>query len=188
MQMFALDANPRKSAEFLCDAHVRVICREVAMLLSNWYYWNVPESRPMLPYKPMSVNQPLSRQMDSNFVRRWAFDYSEEIFKEFVYRFNKVHVSYEKFVALKAAREKFDPGMNHGTDCAFGFTIVEKNGGIYPGYPLMKVVELYRNYYWKKLNDMKVPVSYTKRMPPDWLKDFENFFTYQLTNDKTMVY
>ena len=75
----------------------------------------------------------------------------------------------------KAAREKFDLGMNRGTDCAFGFTIVEKNGGIYPGYPLMKVVELYRNYYKKKLNEMKVPVVYTRREIPKWIRAWERF-------------
>ena len=49
MQMFVLSTDPYVSAQYLADVHVRVICREISMCLSSWYYKNIGEHVEELP-------------------------------------------------------------------------------------------------------------------------------------------
>ena len=171
MQMFVLDENPSQSARFLTDAHVRVICREVTMLLSTWYWHNVPESRQDLPYQPMNQNQPLALQLTSCPVRRWAVQNARAIFDEFEFRFGKKHASEAKYVQLLKAIDKCDPKVRIGTTRT-EFTFVPKGRGVYPGKSLEEAVLLYRSYFRLKLQEMRVPVVWTKRSQPFWLHQF----------------
>lgn len=168
MQMFVLDPDPKIAARNLSDVHVRVICREVTMLLSSWYWWNVPEMRPCLPYSPMCENQPLAKQMSSIPVRRWAFDFAGAVFEEFRFRFGKTHASEERYMKLKAAIAGFDSGMNIGIK-AVRFTFVAKGDGVFAGKTMSQAVRLYRLYYKYKVENMAVPAVYTNRDWPDWL-------------------
>ena len=171
MQMFVLDENPSQSALFLTDAHVRVICREVTMLLSTWYWYNVPESRLDLPYQPMNQNQPLALQLVSYPVRRWAVQNARAIFDEFEFRFGKKHASEAKYVQLLKAIDKYDPKVRIGTTRT-EFTFVPKGRGVYPGKSLEEAVLLYRSYFRLKLQEMRVSVVWTKRSQPSWLHRF----------------
>lgn len=171
MQMFVLDADPVKSAQALCDAHVRVICREVTMLLSTWYWYNVPSSRPDLPYSPMNENQPLALQLKYVPVRRWAVQNARAIFDEFTFRFEKTHASEAKYVQLLKAIDKYDPKVRIGVTRT-EFTFVPKGRGVYPGKSLEEAVLLYRSYFRLKLREMRMPVVWTKRSQPSWLHRF----------------
>lgn len=171
MQMFVLDEDPSLSARFLTDAHVRVICREVTMLLSTWYWYNVPESRAELPYQPMNQNQPLSLQMTSYPVRRWAIKNARDIFNEFEFRFDKTHASEAKYVQLLNAIDKYDLNVKKGTP-RMEFTFVPKGRGVYPGNSIEEAVLLYRSYFRQKLREMRVPVVFTRRSQPFWLHRF----------------
>lgn len=171
MQMFVLDADPVKSAQALCDAHVRVICREVTMLLSTWYWYNVPSSRPDLPYSPMNENQPLALQLKYVPVRRWAVQNARAIFDEFTFRFEKTHASEVKYLQLLAAIEKHDKGIEIGLR-QVRFTFVPKGEGVYSGKTMSQAILLYRKYFKGKLDVMKVPVVFTKRCQPSWLEYF----------------
>ena len=170
MQMFVLDAEPSLSARFLCDSHVRVICREVTMLLSSWYTWNIPTSSNYLPYKPMNENQPLAKQFISIPVRRWAIDNAEATFREFQFRFGKEHASAVKFRQLISAIELFDRGVCKGT-FPVQFTFVAKDFGIFPGKTLSQAVKLYREYYSYKMRAMLHPPVWTRREKPRFLSD-----------------
>lgn len=167
MQMFVLDPNPVKAAQFLCDAHVRVICREVTMLLPSWYSWNIPDMKPSLPYKPMNENQPLALQMVYTPVRKWAFQYAEAVFDEFEFRFGKSHASRIRYSVLASLIERFDPGIVYGRP-QVRFTFVAKGDGIFPGQTMSQAVRLYRLYYLSKLSKMKVPAIWTSRSKPIW--------------------
>lgn len=168
MQMFVLDPNPVLSAQYLCDAHVRVICRETTMLLSSWYHYNIPETWMFLPYRPMNENQPLAKQMSSVPVRRWAVKFAGAVFKEFRYRFNKEHASEAKYRHLIDTILNFDPCYEVGTN-PVRFTFVAKGDGVFPGQTMSQAVRLYRLYYIHKVETMKVPVVWTGRSMPEWL-------------------
>lgn len=107
--MFVLDRRPHLAAKMLCDVHVRVICREVTMLLPTWYWHHLPDLREQLPYKGMSQNQPLCQQLDNSETRRWAFRYAKAIFREFEIRSGKEHGSKAKFEKLLLFAVQNDP-------------------------------------------------------------------------------
>lgn len=168
MQMFVLDPNPKISACNLCDVHIRVICREVTMLLSSWYCWNVSDTRTFLPYKPMNENQPLAKQMEFIPVRRWAIEFAGHVFDEFEYRFRKPHASRARYQELLDIIDKYDSNLRVGR-LSVRFTFVAKGDGIFPGKTMSQTVRLYRAYYRHKIKTMSVPVVYTGRQPPEWL-------------------
>ena len=172
MQIFLLNTNPIVSAQSLADAHVRVICREITMLLSTWYYYNGPDQR--LPYKPMSKNQPLIKQLSNPEARKWAIRNAGAIFAEFDYRFGKKHASEEKYNQLLEYITKYDKFNQVYTLCSWSF--IGKGVGIFHNLYLHNAIEKYRRYYIDKINSMKVPCIYTKREPPLWINNNQGMF------------
>lgn len=169
MQMFVLDNSPLRSAQALADTHIRVIGREITMLLSSWYYYNSNGNKDDLPYKPMK-NQPLAKQFDNVYARRWAITNAFFIFKEFSRRFGKPHASEAKYWKLRSYIQDNDMKTLFITDADLKavFTFVEKGKGIKEGLNTKEVVALYRRYYIEKLKTMKVKTTYTNTNCPNW--------------------
>lgn len=174
MQMFVLSTDPYVSAQYLADVHVRVICREVSMCLSYWYYKNIGEHVEELPYRPF--NHPVVDQFDNPYTRKWAIFNAEAIFIEFEKRFNKEHASKAKYKKICDYCFKYDEifgtffykyGFQDVIDKAT-FSFVEKDKGVIKDLPIQEAIKKYREYYKKKLNTMKVPVTYTNTIRPEW--------------------
>lgn len=170
MQMFVLALKPCISASYLADVHVRVICREVTMLLSSWYYHNSCGDKTLLPYKPML--HPLEKQFNNNHTRKWGVVYAYEIFNEFKRRFGKVHASEEKYKQLGEFIRKNDKTVAYDildiySDC-LTFSFDEKGQKVIHNLSAEETIKRYREYYKNKLNTMKVPVTYTNINRPDW--------------------
>lgn len=176
MQMFVLDENPCFSAQALADTHVRVICREVSMCLSSWYAKNIGYTDE-LPYR--AFNHPVVDQFNNPYTRKWAITNAEAIFIEFHRRFGKVHASEIKFIKLCDYIFKYDEiygtfyykygNLNMKERATFSF--VEKDKGVIKDLPIHDAIEKYREYYRNKLKTMKVAVTYTNTIKPDWLED-----------------
>lgn len=176
MQMFVLDANPARSARCLCDAHVRVIGREITMCLSAWYAKHMGHAEE-LPYKPF--NHPIADQFDNEAARMWAVHNTLFIFHEFEYRFGKQHASEAKYNQLLQYRIKYhDAPLCVPTENAL-FTYVGIDTLPIPGRTIIRnlsinqAVNLYRHYYAVKLQYMRVPVTYTGNHKPEWLEEPE---------------
>ena len=161
--MFVLDPNPVKAAQFLCDAHVCVICREVTMPLSSWYSWNMSDMKPSLPYKPMNEWKPTSGPPNGLHPGpEVGIPVCRGVFDEFEFRFGKSHASRIRYYVLASLIERFDPGIVYGRP-QVRFTFVVKGDGVFPGQTMSQTVRLYRLYYLSKLSKMKVPVIWTSR-------------------------
>jgi hypothetical protein len=100
------------------------------------------------------------------------------IFKEFRFRFNKEHASDIKYDILCDYIVKHDDELYGTFYYKFSplntlkyatFSFVEKDKGVIIGLNITEAVKKYREYYKNKLNTMKVPVTYTKQIKPDWL-------------------
>lgn len=174
MQMFVLSHDPYVSAQYLADVHVRVICREISMSLSSWYYKNIEEHIKELPYRPF--NHPVVDQFDNPYTRKWAIFNAGAIFIEFERRFNKEHASKAKYEKICDYCFKYDEifrtffykyGFQDVIDRAT-FSFVEKDRGVTKDLPINEAVKRYRAYYKEKLKTMKVPVTYTNRNRPEW--------------------
>jgi len=180
MQMFVLDQSPAISARCLCDAHIRVIGREISMCLSSWYAQHMGHADE-LPYK--AFNNPLVDSFDNEGARLWALANAAEIFDEFIVRFGKPHASLFKFVQImkyrrvhifQYRREHGIPIMQQPRDSR-RFSFIEKGVGITPNLTMEEVIPLYRAYYKTKIHTMKVPVIWTETETrtgkPDWLEE-----------------
>lgn len=174
MQMFVLSLDPVLSASYLADTHVRVICREVSMCLSSWYAKNIGYAEE-LPYRPF--NHPVINQFDNPYTRKWAISNASAVFNEFKRRFNKKHASEIKFEKLCDYIFKHDDELYGSFYYKYGwvnvmenatFSFIEKNKGVITNLYISEAVDKYREYYKKKLNTMKVPVTYTNTIRPEW--------------------
>ena len=171
MQMFVLDMSPSRSARYLCDAHIRVIGREISMCLSSWYAQHMGYADE-LPYK--QFNHPVGEQFDCVATRVWAALNASVIFIEFERRFGKEHASFPKFQKLTKYR-----AVHHDNPFPVGevsllrarFSFIEKGVGVVRDLSLEDAVQRYRQYYRNKVSTMRVPVVWTDTERPDWLCD-----------------
>lgn len=174
MQMFVLDTSPITSAQCLCDAHIRVIGREVSMCLSAWYARNNFVHTDELPYK--MFNHPVVWQFNNPYTRRWAFSYARNIFEEFYRRFGKVHASLDKFCQVRNFMCEHDNNMNPlwtpDDVCENArFSFISKGNSVDPDLDIYEAIAAYRIYYRYKITTMRVPVRWTARTRPWWLEE-----------------
>ena len=90
MNIFALDQNPRKCAEYHNDKHVVKMILETAQLLcgTHWIEGN------QAPYKLSHKNHPSAiwtRECIENYS--WLCELGIELSKEYTHRYNKKHKS-----------------------------------------------------------------------------------------------
>lgn len=93
MNIFVLDMNVEKCAEYHNDSHVRKMIIESTQLLSN-AHWAVNDSG---IYKKAFFNHPCSiwaRESIQNYL--WLCQLAHALCKEFEYRYDKVHACHEK--------------------------------------------------------------------------------------------
>ena len=100
MNIFLLDKDFRKNAEFLCDTHLRKMIVESYQLLNN----GLPEHKRF--YKTSHLNHPCSVwvRKDINNYRTLA-KITAEYIKEYEFRFNKKHKC--SFIKLPFLKQNF---------------------------------------------------------------------------------
>lgn len=89
MNIFILDKNPKKAAEYHCDKHVIKMILETSQLLCSVFYYR---SNIIPPYKLTHKNHPCSvwvRESKSNF--EWTYDLLLYLLLEYNKRYNKNH-------------------------------------------------------------------------------------------------
>lgn len=83
MNIFILDIDPHKSAQYLCDKHVLSQMKESAQLLCSAFEPGVA------PYRRTHYNHPCAkwvRESEDNF--NWLFDHAYAINREYMKRFS----------------------------------------------------------------------------------------------------
>ena len=173
MQMFVLDRNPIDAANALCDAHIRVIGREVSMCLSAWYARNYWTHADELPYKPF--NHPVVWQMANPYTRMWAMCYANNIFRAYHRRFGKWHASTTKLECVEHFLRLYDDQVNPlwAPEDIYNnatFSFIEKGASVIPGLSIDDAIRRYRAYYLYKTRTMRVPVRWTATNSPWWLE------------------
>ena len=153
MNVFVLDENMKKSAEYTCDKHVvKMITEHVQLLCTTYFYCNMDN---LSPYKKSHYNHPIAiwlRYSLSNWL--WLRDYTLILYEEYKYRYNnKMHKAGE------ICKKLIIPNILDRGLTKMPCSMPDK-------YKVNSVVESYRNYYnGEKLSFAK----YTKRNIPYWL-------------------
>ena len=152
MNIFILDDDMYKSAEYLVNKHVvKMITEHNQLLCSVFYYTDfIPDEI----YKLSHKNHPHSiwaRSSLSNWI--WLRDYTLEICKEYTYRYGKIHKGEHVCKSLPNPNIK-DIGLLKFPQC------------MPDEYKNDNVVKAYRNYY----NEDKQHIFqwYRRNIPP-WI-------------------
>jgi hypothetical protein len=156
MNIFLLDRDPIKNAQYHCDAHCIKMILESAQLLSTAHHVLGGDGG---VYKKTHENHPCAiwvRQSMANYAYLWFLMIC--LGHEYTYRFGKVHKTISDH---KDTLKKFPFGIPSGT------LLTEHPKCMPDQCKLEDVVESYRNYYLKEKSDL---FKYTKREVPIWIQ------------------
>lgn len=159
MNIFILDKDIQKCAEYLCDKHCVKMVLESAQMLSTAHRVLDKDVDPIF-YKVMGKNHPCNiwvRQSDSNY--EWLYRLFLEQAKEYTYRYGKTHLSDTKLREVAANLPKNIPT---GPLTPFAQAMPDK-------YRREDPVEAYRTYYIKD----KATIAWwiKNRSAPFWFVD-----------------
>lgn len=157
MNIFWLDANPRRAAMYHCDKHVVNQIKEYSQILGealkqNGHDWEFLRSS--YPDHPQVKWAAESRQ---NWME--LYELTEALYEEKKYRYGGGHASFEEGVEPIDVDEIGMP-----TTGATNKRCTVKDAPLLGHY-----VETYRNYY---VNHKDWDMSWTKRSVPDWWEDY----------------
>ena len=183
MNIFALSKCPRKAAQYLIDKHVvKMILESVQMLCTAFVLVAPPEALAELEkkvklYKPCHKNHPCTiwaRERKVNFV--WLCCLASQIGKEYTFRYKKTHKSEKLIKPLLDAILKLNANETNFvidntlsklklTDFALAMPDEIRKGKTRA--PIKEAIELYKKYYFKKLENSWA-VYKRGREPPIW--------------------
>ncbi len=156
MNIFILDLNPKKCAEYHIDKHSTKMCVEYAQLLCGVHHMVDPTSTEQVPYKLSHKNHPCSiwvRECIENYI--WLCDLGLSLCEEYTYRYGKRHKSQDVIEW-----------------CLINTPSLKENGDITPFALAMPdecktktAVESYRLYYLTHKRDMS---TWKERKKPEW--------------------
>ena len=154
MNIFLLDTDTRKCAQYHCDKHVVKMILETAQLLCGVHHMT-DQVTDQVPYKLSHKNHPCaiwSRESLSNYL--YLCDLGLELCKEYTYRYGKRHKSQEVIEWCVT---------NKPNICDKEFT--EPARAMPNEYKVDSVVESYRNYYIGEKSKIAV---WKNREIPEW--------------------
>lgn len=133
MNIFYLDNDPAKAAEYHCDKHVVKMILETAQLLSttHWFFGG------SAPYRATHKNHPCSiwaRESSQNY--QWLHRLGVELCRVYTDRYNKTHAT-EKVIAILKELPNGIPNTPFTTPAL----------AMPPEYKTNDPVESYRKYY-----------------------------------------
>jgi hypothetical protein len=154
MNIFFLDADVKKCAEYHCDKHVVKMILETAQLLCSAHHIT-NQVTDQVPYKLSHKNHPCSiwvRTSLSNYL--YLCELGLELCKEYTYRYEKRHKSQDVIEWCVT---------NKVNICDKGLT--EPPKAMPDEFKVKDVVESYRNYY---MGAKKTFATWKKREVPIW--------------------
>lgn len=154
MNIFFLDEDIKKCAEYHVDKHSTKMCVEYGQILCS-VHWVLGKEA---PYKLSHKNHPCSiwtRESLSNYL--YLCELGLELCKEYTYRYGKRHKSQEVIEWCL---------INKPNIPDIGFT--EPAKAMPDEYKVKSVVESYRNYYMGAKSGFAV---WKNREKPEWFKE-----------------
>jgi hypothetical protein len=161
MNIFILDYNTKKCAQYHCDKHVVKMILETAQLLCGVHHVT-DQVTDQVPYKLSHKNHPCSiwvRSSLSNYL--YLCDLGLELCKEYTYRYGKRHKSQDVIEWCMINKPQI-PDID--------FTTPPK--AMPDEYKVIDVVESYRNYYMGSKKNFAV---WKNRNIPEWFSKNEVF-------------
>jgi len=154
MNIFFLDLDPKKSANYLCDKHVLKMGIEGAQLLSSAHHLT---GNPNAPYKLTHANHPCSKWVRESIKNyEWLCSHCDEIFKEYTRRYKKTHLTSTKL-----------PWLIENLPNLPNISLSEPPKCMPEIYKTDYLVTSYRNYY---IGDKSRFAKWKNGNVPEWFK------------------
>jgi hypothetical protein len=154
MNIFILDKDVKKCAQYHCDKHVVKMILETAQLLCGVHHVTAHDTA-HVPYKLSHKNHPCAiwaRESFSNYV--YLCELGLELCNEYTHRYGKRHKSLDVILWCIVNRPNIpDKGLT------------EAAKAMPEEYKVKSVVESYRNYY---RGDKSGFASWKMREIPEW--------------------
>ena len=155
MNIFYLDENIKKCAQYHCDKHVvKMILESAQILCTVLHKCGMPA-----PYRPTHQNHPCTLWAEASMENwLWLKLLATELNQEFQYRFDKTepHKSFLVIEALKIPTLPMIGLTEHAQTMPVEYRV--------PG----NAVSAYRQYY---LAEKSRILQYTKQKIPSWVKN-----------------
>jgi hypothetical protein len=154
MNIFVLDWDVKKCAEYHNDKHVVKMILETAQLLCGVHHI-VNKDNTDIPYKLSHKNHPCSiwaRESLTNYL--WLCELGLELCKEYTYRYGKRHKSLDVIEWCVVNKPNI-----------LDKDLTEPAKAMPEKYKVKSVVESYRNYY---LGDKAYFSKWKNRETPEW--------------------
>lgn len=155
MNIFVLDLDPKKCAEYHCDKHVVKMILESAQLLCNAHHLQYTILGDL--YQATHMNHPCAvwvRKSTSNYD--WLASLGIELCLEYQHRYGKTHKTTNLMCSL---RDNYPLNLPIGELTPFAQAMPDV-------YKNEDVVKAYQSYY---INEKKHILKYTKQNIPDFL-------------------
>lgn len=158
MNIFLLDTDPKKCAEYHCDKHVVKMITETAQMLCTVNFFCDMD----VPYNPTHLNHPCTiwaGESLNNWI--WLKEFGLDLYDEYQYRYGcKTHKAGEVIYNLTNP-----PLIKKGlTQFAQAMPDIYKD---------KDPVEAYRNYYVGEKSHL---FKWTKREVPFWIQQRKSWF------------
>lgn len=192
INIFILDYDPVKAAQYQCDKHVVKMAVESAQMLSTAHrvldgkkerrlsksgkrmidYWVLPDEREELLMKVAHVNHPCNIWTRlSSEKYEWHLKHFRALLDEYTFRYGKIRATEDYYKHLEKLPDNIPPSMEYISEGSeyhpFAVAIGDNNDCIVPG----QIDQTYRNFYFTKRNRFKM--NWTMRQKPDWFKEME---------------
>jgi hypothetical protein len=158
MNIFFLDFNPQKAAEYHCDKHVVKMIIETAQMLYSAHWALAPEHLPVGCYRNAHSKHPCSIWVRTSLANyKWLCELGMELCREYTYRYEKTHKTQAHIEWL----------IEHPPRPLQGDTITELPQAMPHQYKHANPVTAYQTYYIESKYRERGIVKYTRRsMPP----------------------
>lgn len=154
MNIFFLDWDLKKCAQYHCDKHVVKMILETAQLLCGVHHMT-PQVAPQVPYKLSHKNHPCAiwaRESLTNYLT--LCELGLELCEEYTYRYGKRHKSLDVISWCIENRPKIsDKGLT------------QPPKAMPDEYKTMDVIQSYRNYY---CGEKRGFATWKGREKPSW--------------------
>ena len=159
MNIFFLDFNPRRAANYHCDKHVVKMILETAQLLYCAHWMTNPSLLPETAYRKTHPNHPCAiwvRESLPNYT--WLCELGVALCEEYTFRYSKTHKT-EHHIRWLSENPPALPNI--------GVTLIRQ---AMPGeYKRPNPVDAYRTYYIENKVKLRGIVKYTRRQWPTFI-------------------
>lgn len=159
MNIFILDYNVKRCAQYHCDKHVIKMALEAAQLLCTAHY--VLGTSQKIPYNPTHVNHPCAiwtRKSRENY--EWLADLGIELCLEYTFRYLKIRPLQSILEGLRECSSKIQTRTNSLTPFV---------QGVPTQYKSKDPVIAYRKYYLREKSHL---FSWKRREKPLWIDTY----------------